>query len=427
MALISNFSRLSFNLLIWFFLNGVIFLAPGLSWIKYPILLNIEALCIVFVFSCIYDAAHWRPWQEAVDRITALKGGDQPRKAVIKDFRKYMLHFGLLALVWSLEILFQKLVFSTVFTSTIHYIDHDRDPLLVDDDPSDSKNDVPLACMDGTLLFSIRQMAIVVALFGTLALDWQDPVEIRYLFKASLPVFMICVGAFLAVWNNQTSKPSVGHIFLAIGWIFLRSFRLVMTKWVQMNHMHKIPATRFLRLLLPLMFVILVPGFLIFEAGELHNVRAVLTNSENPSDADLLQLFFGHIGKVLIYSILFFSSLMLLLNGGNSVDYTSWLMLREVIWNTACSYAVGTGELTPHILGAHQIVGLVMFLCSWVTYIVLFLLRFVERNRQLGQRYIRMVTFKNHKEVDLDGQNADPLKERVFDTQRFSDDVSFDE
>jgi hypothetical protein len=405
MVLLSNFSRLSFNLVVWFFLNGLIFLVPSLSWIKYPLLLNLETLIIVFLFCCIYDASHWKPWKN-----------DAPRGAVMNNFGTFLLRFGTLAILWSLEIILQRLVFSTVFTTTVHYIDQSH---LIQDEDENAGHNMPLACMDGTIPFSIRQMAIIIIFIGTVILERQNTFEVRYLLKTSLPVLLICAGAFLAVWNNQTHNTKVGHVFLALGWIILRSSRLIVTKWVQNGHMQRITATRLLRLLLPMMIAILLPAFMIIELPELCGKDGIIPNGGGISDIDWIQMVIDHIGRVLVYSFLLFSSVSLLLNGGNSVDYTSWVMLREVVWNTACSYTVSAGELTAHIIGAHQIIGLAMFLFGWVAYIILFSTRFLQRLREKSVNPVQMIDFTKMKEYDLKVPND--FLTRVFETQKHSD------
>jgi hypothetical protein len=131
-------------------------------------------------------------------------------------------------------------------------------------------------------------------------------------------------------------------------------------------------------------------------------------------------MLIGHLLKISLYSGLFLSSLILLFFGGNAVDYTSWydlfflaektfsadlppkrLMFREVVWNTACGYVVGTGAAHVHDLSLGQILGLTLFLCAWVTYLVLFGVRFVERNRHGQYRKIETINFDNLKEEEM--------------------------
>lgn len=427
MAILNTFSQISFALWMWLFLNGLIFLVPGLSWIKYPILLNVEALALVFIICCVVDASHWRPWKEAAEVVKQIKGGARPRRVVINSFSAYLSHFGVLALVWSLELVLQKMVFSTVFTTTLHYIDHSKDPFYVQDSSSEDENNVSWTCMDGTLLFSVRQSAIVLALCGTLFLERNDPLEKRYLKRVAPFVCVICIGAFLAVWNNQASHPTARGVVWALVWVFLRTSRLLLTKWVQKKHQTTLGMTRFLRLLLPFMFVLLVPSFLVVEFPELKSMDGVLTDGSVGTDHDWFGLVLSHTGVVCIYALLFSTSLFILLGGGNAVDYNSWLMLREVIWNTTCSHAIGEGSLTIHVLGAHQIAGLTLFLISWVSYLVLYFLRFIQRIRGENPRYVQIVDFVNIKDVDLRSWKADEednLQLRVTKAQRHSDDLS---
>lgn len=410
--MLTKFSKFSFSLLMWFFTNGLIFLVPQLSWVKYPILLNLETFVVVLLSCCIYDASHWKPWKENVSRFNVTKKMVFSKNKIVSSFRDFLKRFGALALVWSLEIILQKMIFTTVFTSTTHYIDRYKDPLIIENEEGSEGGGVALSCMDGTLLFSIRQMAIILVLMGTFVLERNQGEEVKYLTKTIVPVIMISVGAFLSVWNNQSHQPSVGQVFLALLWIIIRTIRLILTKWVQNAHYDVLSATRFFRLVIPIIIAILLPFFLLFEVGEMVN------SSEDGSavaisDVEWIQIALLHLAKVSVYSVLLFSGSMILFTGGNAVDYISWIMLREVLWNTACGYAVSAGEFTSHKMGAHQIAGLVVFFVGWPMQVVLSALQSTFRSKQVHHHRVKMVEIKTKKkQVPVQEESSSSLLTR---------------
>lgn len=65
--------------------------------------------------------------------------------------------------------------------------------------------DASLMCMDGTILFSIRQLGTLVVLMGEIALQIGDtPRDRSYMRRLLVPVSVLCTGAFLAVLNDRS-------------------------------------------------------------------------------------------------------------------------------------------------------------------------------------------------------------------------------
>lgn len=399
MPVVSDFTGITFTLFVWLGTNGLIFVIPGLGWIQYAILLSVETLFTLFVISSIYDASGWKPWKEATERIRQFRSGGLPRRVVVKDFKSYLIHFGSLAFIWSLEIILQKVLFSTVFTTSLHTVDDDGPLYWEDRDQQEPSTNLSLTCMDGTYLFSIRQFVLLFVFVFTAFMDAAIIQERIYLKKTVLPVILMCVGAFSAVLNNQ-SDVGAGPVFLALLWVLLRASRLILTKWVQRSHMQTITITRFLRLLIPLMLIILVPAFFFTEYRDLSTI-VIKGSDQKYSDAQQFAMVVWHLFKVSLYSALFFSSSVLLFFGGNAVDYTSWLMFREVIWNTSCGYVVGTGSTDIHKRSLGQILGLTLFLFAWVTYLVLFGSKYVQRNRQEQYRQVRPISFDSIRDDEV--------------------------
>ena len=392
MGLLSGVTRLFLSLFMWFFISGVLFVFPSVSWIRYPILLNLETFFLVFIGSCIYDASLHISMKDIFEDIQPKK-----KKSIVHNFRLYIIRFGGLALLWSLEIILQKTIFSTIFTSTVYYVEQNNRPVLIDDEPNTTE--VPLACMDGTFLFAVRQLVIIVTYVGTVFFEWKGKYDARYFTGNGILVLLMGASSFLAVVNNFEQKPSINNIMLAMLWTILRSIRLLFTKKVHESHFNKLSPTRFMRLLSPFMIVILLPFFFIFEMSELGDFVGYGSVS---SDADMLSFVIFHVGKASIYSLLLFSSLTLLLNGGCTTDYVGWTTLREVIWNTACGYTVASGELRPYKTGIQQIIGLVTFIFAWIVYMLLFAIRFSHVIREKKQRQVNIIDYKSTKSEEVD-------------------------
>lgn len=413
MGLVNHFSRLCFALVLWFLSNALIFLSVNLSWVRYPILFNIEVLLVLFIIACVYDLGKQKPWTQ-FRRKTRSFG----QAFIQKDFKDYVKTFGFLALIWSIEIILQKYVFSTIFGTTVHYIDGKYDPLLIED--QDDSGKVPLVCMDGTVLFSLRQMVIFVAAIATILIDYDDVIEKSYFVKSLVVSVPLVIGAAFSVYDTHSQKTSTGKVFLALLWILLRVTRMVLTKWVQKRELQHMSITRFLRLLIPCMLLLLLPCFFASEMRQMKDQPNIIPGKINTSDENWLDVVTLHFGQLAVYSVLFFTSLLILLDGGTAADYNMWLVLREVIWNTACSYTIGVGELVEHVLGPHQIAGLVIFFSAWTTYLVMYWIRFVQKYRLNSTQQIKNVEYSAVKEVTKKESN-NPLEPIILDSLRFSD------
>jgi hypothetical protein len=58
----------------------------------------------------------------------------------------------------------------------------------------------------------------------------------------------------------------------------------------------------------------------------------------------------GNWFRLIIYSALFLVSLSLLQYGGSAPDYAMWQLLRDVVWQTACEYAMAVGSSPPPLV-----------------------------------------------------------------------------
>lgn len=106
-----SFVQFSIGLGTWFLFNALTFLVPGWGWLRFPLLTHLLTLNIVFLFGSAFEAAHARPW---VDPYVHQK---TPERVMKETLYQYVIRFGGLGFLWTLEISWQKILFSTLFHS----------------------------------------------------------------------------------------------------------------------------------------------------------------------------------------------------------------------------------------------------------------------------------------------------------------------
>jgi hypothetical protein len=374
----------------------MLFIIPGLVWLKYPILCNLCVFILSWVISAFMSANLWNPYDTNRETDDVNREGMEAFGIVKKHgFVDYMKRFFGLGFLWTAEIVTQSLFMNVVFSRTLHYVDWEDEPMI--DHAEYDKERLSLVCSDGGLTQSMTQMLINVSFILTVIIEWNGTTRKKYVSKTLVPVIILSVGGFFAIWNDDKTRPNVMSVLLCLLWIFMKAVRLSYIKKIQALHEYTLTPSRMIGMICQSMVPLLIVSFMIFELPVMIN-NTHLVNIEHSTEyeftVDIVKMAF----VIILYTALLYSGTSLLLINGNSVDYCQWIQIKDVLLNSACIYAIRHGEVITKTLKIHQFIGIAVFGIGCVLYQILYYNRIIYKLRKRENHFTKTVSFKYPKD-----------------------------